>query len=208
MSALELLLVAIGVSMDAFAVSVSAGLSTSEARFKKAFGIGAYFGLFQGLMPVIGYLVASYFADLITSFDHWVALALLVFLGIKSMLGTRKNEGCPDRECPEGVCNDRQCPQGAKPEKLQISLHPRVMLPLAIATSIDALAVGVSFAFLRISIYLPVCFIGLTTWVLSMVGFKVGSSIGRRFAARAEFLGGLILILIGLKILLDHTVFS
>jgi len=188
MSFIELFLIAVGLSMDAFAVSVCAGLAVEKAGVKQALTAGLYFGGFQAAMPLIGFMVARLFADRIISFDHWVAFALLCFIGGRMVAGSFKRE-------------DR--PGGKKPDKT-ISLKPAQMLPLAVATSIDALAVGVSFAFLQVRIVPAVAFIGLTTLVLSMAGVKIGSIFGAKFKSKAEFAGGIILILIGLKILLEH----
>ena len=204
MSFIELFLLAVGLSMDAFAVAVCAGLTMKEATIKKQLVVGLYFGVFQAAMPLIGYLVASLFADYIISYDHWIAFALLCFLGTKMIIGCFKTEGCPDRECPAGICEDRACP-GKKPQSsmAEASLKPAQMLPLAVATSIDALAVGVSFAFLRVSIVPAVSFIGITTFVISMAGVKIGQVFGIRYKSKAELAGGVILVLIGFKILLE-----
>jgi len=204
MSFVELFFLAVGVSMDAFAVAVCAGLAMPKIVVKKALIIGIYFGVFQAVMPLIGYAAAALFADKITSFDHWIAFALLCFLGGKMIYGSFGNRGCTDRECPVGICEDRTCPGGAKPGNSYISAKPAQMLPLALATSIDALAVGVSFAFLRISIIPAISFIGITTLLISLAGVKIGNAFGARFKQKAELAGGVILILIGLKILLDH----
>jgi putative Mn2+ efflux pump MntP len=200
----ELLLLAVGLSMDACAVSICAGLTMPRATVKKALTVGLYFGAFQAAMPLIGYGIASQFAAKIIAYDHWIAFALLSFLGGKMMAGSRRQEGCPDRKCPPENCADRVCPGGQKPDEREASLTPAHMLPLAIATSIDALAVGVSFAFLKVNLLAALSCIGLTTLTLSMLGVKIGHSCGRRFKAKAELAGGLILLLIGLKILLEH----
>ena len=120
------------------------------------------------------------------------------------MTGSLRKEGCHDRECPDGMCDDRMCPGGKKPDKTESSVKPAQMFPLAVATSIDALAVGVSFAFLRVSIIPAVSFIGVTTFALSLAGVKIGNVFGARFKSKSEMAGGIILILIGLKILLEH----
>ena len=204
MSFIELLLLAVGLSMDAFAVAICAGLTMKKLNMKKAFVIGLYFGLFQAFMPLLGYLVAALFADKIILFDHWIAFALLCFLGIRMILGSFKREGCSDRECPDGTCSDRECSGGIKPDRGEMSVKPTQMLPLALATSIDALAVGVSFAFLQVNIIPAVILIGLTTLFLSLVGVKIGNMFGLKFKQKAELAGGIILVLIGLKILLEH----
>ena len=204
MGFVELFILAVGLSMDAFAVAVCAGLTMPKLNIKKALIIALYFGVFQAAMPLIGYLVATLFADKIIAYDHWIAFALLCFLGAKMIIGSFKKEGCRDRECPAGECSDRACPGGKKPDNSETSVSPAQMLPLALATSIDALAVGVSFAFLRVSIIPAVSFIGVTTFVLSLVGVKIGNVFGKRFKSKAELAGGIILVLIGLKILLEH----
>ena len=204
MSLIELFLLAVGLSMNAFAVAVCAGLTMPKVNIKKALIIGLYFGIFQAVMPLIGFLVATLFADKITAFDHWIAFALLSLLGGKMIIGSFKKEGCPDRECPDGTCADRACPGGKKPNAGETSVKPSHMLPLALATSIDALAVGVSFAFLRVNIVPAVLFIGIITFAFSLAGVKIGNVFGTRFKSKSEFAGGIILILIGLKTLLEH----
>ena len=204
MGFIELFLLAVGLSMDAFAVAVCAGLTMPKLNIKKALIISLYFGVFQAAMPLIGYLVATLFADKIITYDHWIAFALLCFLGGKMIAESFKGDGCPDRECPDETCADRSCPGGKKPDKSETSVTPAHMLPLALATSIDALAVGVSFAFLRVSILPAITFIGVTTLVLSLFGVKIGNVFGTRFKSKAELAGGIILVLIGLKILLEH----
>lgn len=179
-----LFFIAVGLSMDAFAVAVCAGLTMPKSDIKKSFIIGLYFCIFQALMPVIGYMAATRFADKIIAYDHWIAFILLCFIGGKMIIESFKKEDCNAEE---------------------FSLKPARMLSLSVATSIDALAVGVSFAFLQIDIVPAVSFIGITTLILSMIGVKVGNIFGAKFKSKAEFAGGIILILIGLKILLEHT---
>ncbi|MCL2050777.1 MAG: manganese efflux pump MntP family protein [Lachnospiraceae bacterium] len=181
MNFIELFILAVGLSMDAFAVSICLGLGMGKTTLKKALIIGLYFGGFQALMPLIGYLLASIFADNIISYGAFIAFGLLLFLGSRMIIGSFKKE--------------------SKPSK--IALSPKEMLPLAIATSIDALAVGVSFAFLRVSIIPAVSLIGMTTLSFSLLGLKIGTAFGAKFKAKAEFAGGVILILIGIKILAD-----
>ena len=206
MSFVELFLLAVGLSVDAFAVAVCAGLTMSKVNIKKALVIGLYFGIFQAVMPLIGYIVATLFADKIISYDHWIAFGLLCFLGGKMIISSFIKDGCQDRKCPDEACADRECPGGKKPDRSEASVTPAQMLPLAIATSIDALAVGVSFAFLRVNIVPAVLFIGITTFAISLAGVKIGNVFGTRFKAKAELIGGIILLLIGLKILLEHLV--
>ena len=201
MGFLELFLLAVGLSMDAFAVAICAGLTMAKVSIKKAIIVGLYFGVFQAGMPLIGYFTANIFADRVTAYSHWVAFGLLAFLGIKMVVDSFKKDNCVDRECPAEMCNDRTCPGGNNKEQ---SLKPAKMLPLAVATSIDALAVGVSLAFLQVSIIPAVSFIGITTFVLSMAGVVIGNIFGVKFKSKAQLAGGIILFLIGLHILLEH----
>jgi len=190
MSVIELLLISLGLSMDAFAVSICIGMTMTKAKVERALVVGLYFGIFQAVMPLIGYTIAAVFADKIVSFDHWIAFALLVFLGGKMIIGSLKNGRY----------------SGIKwADKQADSLKPMQMLPLAIATSIDALAVGVSLAFLRGSIVLAVSFVGCVTFVTSIIGVRVGHIFGTKFKSKAELAGGIILVLIGFKILLEHV---
>ena len=204
MNFIELFLLAVGLSMDAFAVAICTGLTMKKITVKKLLIVGLYFGVFQAAMPLIGYLAATLFADKIIAYDHWIAFVLLCILGAKMIIGSFKKEGCSDRECPVETCSDRECPGGKRPNNREASLKPMQMLPLAIATSIDALAVGASFAFLQVSIIPAVSFIGATTLLLSMLGVKIGNVFGAKFKSKAELAGGVILVLIGLKILLEH----
>ena len=201
MGFIELFILAVGLSMDAFAVAVCAGLTMAKVNLKKALIIGFYFGIFQAGMPLIGYFVAGLFAERIIAYNHWIAFGLLGFLGGKMIIDSLKKEGCTDRECPVNIdtCEDRTCPNNQEQP-----LTPAKMFPLALATSIDALAVGVSFAFLQVSIIHAVSSIGITTFIISMAGVKIGNMFGVRFKSKAQFTGGIILILIGAKILLEH----
>ena len=204
MSFIELFILAVGLSMDAFAAAVCLGLTMKKTALDKMLSVGLYFGVFQAVMPLIGYLVAMVFADKIIAYDHWIAFLLLCYLGGKMIVGSSKREGCSDRECPAEACSDRVCPGGVKPNSKKASVRPAEMLPLALATSVDALAVGVSFAFLQVSIVPAVSFIGFTTLAISVAGVKIGNVSGTRFKSKAELVGGTILVLIGLKILLEH----
>lgn len=181
----ELLLVAVGLAMDAFAVSLCKGLTQGKQGIRRAVVIALYFGVFQAIMPTLGYLLGSQFARFIQDWDHWIAFILLAFIGGKMIYESFK----PDGEIDE--------------EKRQ-SVAMKVMLPLAVATSIDALAVGVSFAFLDVAIFPAALTIGVVTFALSFAGVKLGNVLGAKFESRAELAGGIILILIGLKILLEH----
>ena len=183
MSIFELFLTAVALSMDAFAVSICKGLALRKIRFRDCLICGLWFGAFQALMPLLGYFVGSYFASLVENFDHWIAFILLCIIGGNMIREAIKGE----EEC----CNS--------------SLGFKTMLLMAISTSIDALAVGVNFAFLPdTNIVAAVSFIGVITLVLSMVGVKLGSVFGTKYKSRAELAGGAILILIGTKVLLEH----
>ncbi|HPF28684.1 MAG TPA: manganese efflux pump MntP family protein [Lachnospiraceae bacterium] len=183
MGIVELILIAIGLSMDAFAVSICKGLSTKKVRLKHYLLVGVWFGGFQALMPLIGYLLGSTFEKYITAIDHWIAFVLLIFIG-----GNMVREGVSKEE-----------------EKQDDSFGARGMLILAVATSIDALAVGITFALLpNVNILAAVSLIGTITFILAAVGLKVGNVFGTRYKSRAEIAGGIILILIGSKILLEH----
>ena len=183
MTLFELFLIAVGLSMDAFAVSVCKGLSTQKLKAKHYLTVGAWFGGFQALMPTLGYLLGSSFEMYINRFDHWIAFILLAAIG-----GNMIKESFEKDE-----------------DKLDDSFAFKTMLLLAVATSIDALAVGITFALLPdVNIVAAVCFIGATTFILSAVGLKVGNIFGLKYKNKAEFVGGAILILIGLKILLEH----
>ena len=182
MSLIELFLIAVGLSMDAFAVAVCKGLAMPKMSWKGAAIVGLYFGGFQALMPFLGYLLGAGFKDAISAYDPWVAFILLALIG-----GNMIRESREDEE-----------------ESLDASLSFRSMVLLAIATSIDALAVGVTLAFLDVPILSSVCFIGVVTFCLSLVGVKAGNVFGCKYKSKAEFAGGLVLILIGLKILLEH----
>lgn len=180
----ELFLLAVGLSMDAFAVSLCKGLSMRRATLGSALIVGLYFGFAQAFMPLCGYLLGVGFSDYITRYDHWIAFVLLGFLGVKMI----KEAFEPDEGC----------------EKCDAPLAFKSMFVMAVATSIDALAAGVTFAFLQINILAAVCFIGVTTFTLSAVGVKIGNVFGARSKKGAELTGGIILILMGVKILLEH----
>ena len=169
--------------MDAFAVSICKGLSLGRTRLGHCVTAGVYFGGFQALMPLVGYLLGIRFQVLIQSIDHWIAFVLLFIIGFNMIREAREEEEC------------------------SAAMDFRAMLPLAVATSIDALAVGVTFAFLNVDIVPAVTFIGVVTFVMSAAGIKIGSAFGIRYKAKAEILGGAVLILMGLKILLEHLGF-
>lgn len=180
MGIFELFVLAVGLSMDAFAVSICKGLSLGKINKKHMCIAGAWFGGFQALMPFIGYLLGSIFADKITKYDHWIAFVLLGFIG-----GNMVRESLGGEENVDG------------------SMDIKSMFLLAIATSIDALAVGVTFAFLEVSIVPAISFIGAVTFLFSAAGIKIGSVFGIKYHAKAELCGGIVLVLIGLKILLE-----
>ena len=185
MSLLSLFLIAVGLSMDAFAVSVCKGLAMPKITFKKAAVVGLWFGGFQALMPFLGYILGSQLSNSIEAFDHWIAFILLALIGasmIKEALSKEEEEA-----------ND--------------SLDIKTMFLLALATSIDALAVGVTFAFLKQDILPAVTFIGVITFAFSSIGVKIGNIFGAKFKSKAELAGGLILIFMGTKILLEHLGF-
>lgn len=204
MNLIEMFVLAVGLSMDAVAVAICTGLTMRRATAKKATVVGLYFGFFQAIMPLIGYSIATRFAEQVVAYDHWIAFGLLAFLGVRMIVESFEREGCPDRECPAGTCKDRECPGGKRPDTREASLKPAAMLPLAVATSIDALAVGVSLAFLQVNILQPILLIGITTFALSAFGVKVGNIFGTGFKSKAELVGGIMLVLIGSKILVEH----
>lgn len=183
MGIIELFILAVGLSMDAFAVSVCKGLAMEKCSFKKAAVCGLWFGGFQALMPLLGYLLGYQFRDYITAIDHWIAFALLLLIGVNMIKDSLSKEE----------------------EEADDSLDVKTMFLMAVATSIDALAVGVTFAFLPdTNIVAAVCFIGVITFCLSVAGAKIGNVFGAKYKTKAEFTGGAILILLGLKILLEH----
>lgn len=186
MTLIELFILAVGLSMDAFAVSICKGLSVEKLQPQHPLLCGIYFGGFQALMPFLGWLLGRQFQGLITSIDHWIAFVLLGIIGfnmVREALG-------PEDETPDA------------------SFSPGAMLPLAIATSIDALAVGVTFAFLEVRIVPAVSFIGWITLILSAVGVKIGNVFGLKYKSKAELFGGIVLMAMGLKILIEHLFFG
>ena len=183
MGAWELFVLAVGLSMDAFAVSICKGLSLGKNKVKHMCIAGMWFGGFQALMPLIGYFLGSLFADMITKYDHWIAFILLLFIG-----GNMIKEAVGDEE------------------HVDASMDVKGMFILAVATSIDALAVGVTFAFLKVAIVPAVSFIGIVTFVCSAAGVKIGSIFGTKYSKKAELFGGVVLILIGIKILVEGLI--
>lgn len=181
MGALELFLIAIGLSADAFAVAICKGLSTNKIKVSNMLAVGLYFGGFQALMPLLGFWLGSNFQSLIESIDHWIAFILLGVIGFNMIRESREQA-----------------------EEVDASFSFKAMLPLAVATSIDALAVGITFSFLKVSIIPAVSLIGITTFILSVIGLVMGNRFGCKYKSKAELMGGIILILIGTKILLEH----
>ena len=187
MGLFEIILIAVGLSMDAFAVSVTLGLSVKEPKIKEILTPGVYFGFFQAVMPLIGYFSGIHFASKIQNLDHWIAFVLLGFIGGKMIKDSfSKEEKKLDK----------------KPFRF------RTMLLLAIATSIDALVVGITFAFLKTNIFKAILIIGLITFFISVGGMKMGNKLGTRFESKAEFVGGAILVILGFKILIEHLFFQ
>lgn len=182
MGILEIIIIAIGLAMDAFAVSICKGLSMKKMSWKKGLIIGGYFGFFQALMPLIGYLLGIGFQDKVTGIDHWIAFILLGIIGINMIKEALSKE--------EEERND--------------SVNFKEMIVLAIATSIDALAVGITMAFLEVNIAIAITIIGIITFAISVIGVKIGNIFGNKYEKKAEFAGGIILILMGIKILLEH----
>ena len=184
MGFIELLLLSIGLAMDAFAVSVCKGISMKKMNWKKACIIGLWFGGFQALMPTLGYFLGSAFENLVTNIDHWIAFILLGLIGGNMI----KEAFCKDNE--ENNDDD--------------DISFKTMFVLAVATSIDALAIGITFAFFNVNILLAISMIGIITFIISIIGTKVGNKFGNKYEKKAELAGGIILILIGIKILLEH----
>lgn len=182
MDLFEIILVGIGLAMDTFAVSVCKGLSMKKMNWKSAIIIALYFGIFQAGMPIIGYFLGTTFSGFVESIDHWIAFFLLSIIGGNMIKESREDEV----------------------EKRNDKVDIKTMLLLALATSIDALAVGITFSFLKTNIGLAVTIIGCITFLLSLIGVKVGNKFGDKFQNKAELTGGIILIIIGLKILLEH----
>ena len=182
MSLFELFILAVGLSMDAMAVAICKGLSVGRAEPRHSVTTGLYFGGFQALMPLLGFWLGVNFQTIVESVDHWIAFVLLGLIGL-NMIKESREAG----------------------EELDSDFSPKAMLPLAVATSIDALAVGITFAFLRVEIVPAVTFIGVTTFCLSAVGLVIGNKLGARSKSTAELVGGIVLICMGTKILLEHT---
>lgn len=183
MDLLTIIAIAVALSMDAFAVSVASGIAIKHLRIHHALRIALFFGGFQAIMPLIGWLAGRSVSELISPWDHWVAFALLVFIGARMIYESFRMEAAGKPTDP---------------------LNIYVLLVLSVATSLDALAVGFSFAFLKVAIVMPVIIIGLVTFALSLVGVAVGGRLGHFFEKKIEAVGGLVLIAIGVKVLIDH----
>ena len=173
MNAVELLFLAVALAMDALAVAICIGMTMPKCSVKNSVIVGIYFGLFQMLMPLVGFLTGEVFAERITTIDHWIAFGLLLFLGVKMIIGSFKKEETPNKEASLGLV---------------------AMIPLAFATSVDALAAGVTFAFLRVNIVPAVILIGVVTFVISALGVKLGGVVGVKFKSKAELAGGVVLV--------------
>lgn len=184
MNIIDILFIGLGLSMDAFAVSVCKGLAMKKMDVKKALVCSLYFGVFQALMPLIGFLLGSGFKNVVSSIDHWIAFVLLGIIGINMI---KEAKSC---------------------ETVNDAMDVKTMLTLAVATSIDALAIGVTFAFLKVSIIPAITIIGVTTFVCCFVRVKLGSIFGEKLKTKAEIVGGTVLILMGTKILIEHLFFQ
>ena len=181
MNILDIILIGIGLSLDAFAVSICKGMSIFKNRFKSAFIVGLYFGSFQALMPIIGYILGSKFHDLIVNIDHWIAFFLLLFIGIKMIKNAILDEN-----------------------NIDDNMSIKTLLSLAIATSIDALIVGLTLSLLNVNIIFSISIIGIITFILSFIGMVIGNKVGDKLGIKSQIFGGFILIIIGLKILFEH----
>ena len=186
MSIIEIALIGVGLAMDAFAVSICKGLAMRRMNYKKAIIIAAFFGVFQALMPALGYVLGTTFANKIAAIDHWIAFILLALIGANMIKEALSSD---DDECQDD------------------SLRLGDLIMLSIATSIDALAVGITFAFFNVSLLLSVSMIGIITFIICVIGVKVGNVFGEKYKSKAELAGGLILIVMGAKILSDHLFF-
>ncbi|EAI3389204.1 TPA: manganese efflux pump [Campylobacter coli] len=183
----SLILLSCALAMDAFAVSLCKGFSVKKLNLRHYVITGAYFGGFQALMPAIGYVIGITFASFIASIDHWIAFILLSLIGLKMIKESFENENCDTNSNQFGF---------------------KIMFALAVATSVDALAIGVSFAFLDVNLFLALFLIGSITFILCAIALEIGNKFGTRFKNKAEFLGGAVLIILGIKILIEHLFFS
>lgn len=201
----ELFLIGVGLAADAFAVAMCRGLEAKRFTWKNGLLTGLFFGLFQAAMPVIGYYLATLFADEISAFDHWIAFGLLAFLGAKMIYEGAKEEHSKRREKKQNAGSTSDTAAAADEKKPEhVPFRMKELVVMSFATSIDALIVGVTFAFLDTNIWTSVSLIGAVTFALSLFGVFLGSKIGKKLGGKAEIVGGVILIAIGLKILLEH----
>ena len=194
MSIFELTIVSIGLAMDAFAVSISKGLAIRELRWRQAAWAGLWFGGFQALMPLLGFFVGSRFSESIKAVDHWVAFVLLLIVGLNMI-----REAIAEKKADADSTEDSE-----KEELTSSDLGVRTMLVLAVATSVDALAVGITFALLKVNMLVAVSMIGVITFAISAAGVYLGHAVGAKFKKSASLLGGVVLVGIGIKILLEH----
>ena len=211
MDLISLITISIALSMDAFSVSICQGLSTKRFSLKMALSCGLWFGFFQALMPLIGYFLGAQFEHFITHIDHWIAFGLLSVIGVNMIReaageSTRQRDNeTTSRDVTHYTDENKHDVIGASEHDTESKLAS--MLILAIATSIDALAVGVTFAFLKVNIWKSIIIIGITTFIFSFVGVKIGNVFGSRYSKAAEIVGGVILIVLGIKILIEHLFF-
>ena len=199
MGIVELALLAVSLSMDAFAITIIAGMVSKGKLLRKSLTAGLYFGGFQMLMPIIGYYAAAMFADIIVNIDHWIVFAALSIIGARMIVNGIKKGGGDDKvlSIVKSSANDG-------PEIIEGFFKIKNMLPLAFATSIDALASGIYFAFQGEGIMKSASFVGITTFGISVIGFYIGKRFGNLFKTKAEIAGGIVLLLIGIRILLEH----
>lgn len=180
MGIIELIIISLSLAMDAFSASICKGLKQTKINLKNSLVVGTYFGLFQSIMPTIGYYLGNFFSDKIKAFDHYIAFFLLLFIGISMIKEVKENK--------EINCN----------------LNFKEMIILSIATSIDALIIGITFSFLKVNLYLSILIIGLITFFITSIGYNIGTYFGIKYQKKAQIIGGLILIIMGLKILIEH----
>ena len=201
MDIITILGISIALSMDAFSVSICKGLATKKFSLKTALLCGLWFGGFQALMPVIGYFLGTQFEYFITNIDHWIAFALLLIIGVNMIREALGKDETTSRDASNASVHGQQSVSECACTGF------KTMLGLAIATSIDALAVGVTFAFMKVNIWFSVMIIGITTFLFSFAGVKIGNIFGSRYSKTAEIVGGVILIVLGIKILVEHLFF-
>jgi putative Mn2+ efflux pump MntP len=204
----DIMIIALGLAMDAFAVAMCKGLEFKQTRIKTAIIVGIYFGVFQALMPLIGFYIGSEFSHYIEDVDHWIAFVLLTIIGLNMIIGASKEE-YKNAKSKKAKRDGMRLPNEQDNDENKIinkkqGLTVKVMLPLAVATSIDALITGMSLGFMNVSIYISIMIIGVVTFILSFIGVLIGNILGSKFKTKAEIIGGVILISIGVKVLLTH----